>query len=201
MSEEHRFAELLREVRDEIRIQTQQNEKLMSAITDWAATEQASLTAISNTLNSIVTGIAALDALIQGFQNSPGTLSAADQAALNAISAQSAALVAQSAAISTAPPVAPVTPAAPVITAQPQAFTGSVAAGTTQATLTVTTSDPSPTYQWFSGTAPASAISGATSASFTTPVQTSPSTVSYYCAVTNATGTTTSSVATVTITA
>ena len=76
----------------------------MSKITDWAAQEQADLTAISNTLNSIVQGIAALGALITTFQNSPGTLAPADQAALDAIQKQSDALVAQSAAISVAPP-------------------------------------------------------------------------------------------------
>jgi hypothetical protein len=57
-----------------------------------------------------------LDALIAGFQNSPGTLSAADQAALDQIQAASKALVAKSAAISVAPPVpvAPIPPAPPV---------------------------------------------------------------------------------------
>ena len=81
-----------------------QEKLLMSQITDWAAKEQADLTAISNTLNSIVQGIAALGALITTFQNSPGTLAPADQAALDAIQKQSDALVAQSAAISVAPP-------------------------------------------------------------------------------------------------
>ena len=82
----------------------------MSAITDWAAAEQADLTSISSTLNAIVTGVTALDTLIENFQNSPGSLSATDQAALDAITAASAALVTQAAAISTAPPSTPVTP-------------------------------------------------------------------------------------------
>ena len=76
----------------------------MSQITDWAAKEQANLDAVSATLDSIVTGIAALDKLITDFQNSPGTLSAADQAALDAIVASSGALVTKSAAISVTPP-------------------------------------------------------------------------------------------------
>jgi hypothetical protein len=78
--------------------------KIMSAITDWAAKEQANLDAISGTLDGIVTGITALDALITSLQNSPGTLSAADQAALDAIQASSAALVAKSAGIVVTPP-------------------------------------------------------------------------------------------------
>jgi hypothetical protein len=87
-----------------------EEKELMSQITDWAATEQASLNAISGTLDGIVTGIAALNALITNFQNSPGTLSGPDQAALDAIQAASQALVTKSAAISVNAPVP--TPAA-----------------------------------------------------------------------------------------
>ena len=79
----------------------------MSQITDWAATEAADLTTISTTLDAIVAGITALDALITNFQNSPGTLSAADQAVLDGIQAASKALVAKSQAISVTPPVPP----------------------------------------------------------------------------------------------
>lgn len=78
-------------------------EKLMSQITDWAATEQADLAAISGTLDGIVTGVAALDTLIQNLETSGGT-SAADLQALADVKAASAALVAKAAAISTAPP-------------------------------------------------------------------------------------------------
>jgi hypothetical protein len=83
----------------------------MSKITDWAATEQADLAAVSTTLDGIVAGIANLDTLITNLQNSPGTLSASDQAALDAIKAASAALVTKSGAIVVTPPVTP-TPAA-----------------------------------------------------------------------------------------
>lgn len=76
----------------------------MSQVTDWAAKEQADLTAISTTLDGVVAGVAALDVLIQNFQNSPGPLSQQDQAALDAISQASTALVAKSAAISTTAP-------------------------------------------------------------------------------------------------
>ena len=80
---------------------------MSSQIQDWAAQEQADLTAISNTLDTIVTGVAALDKLITDFQNSPGTLSAADQAALDAIKAASGALVSKAQAISVTPPTPP----------------------------------------------------------------------------------------------
>lgn len=76
----------------------------MSKITDWAANEQASLAAISSTLDGIVAGITALDTLITNLQNSPGTLSAPDQAALDAIQASSAALVTKAQAIVVTPP-------------------------------------------------------------------------------------------------
>ncbi len=84
---------------------------IMSAITDWAAKESADLTTISTTLDGVVTGIAALDALITNFQDSTGTLSAADQAALDGIQAASKVLVTKSAGISVAPPTPPPPPA------------------------------------------------------------------------------------------
>ena len=79
----------------------------MSAVTDATAAEQGDLDAISAVLDSITTGIAALDAQIIAFDNSPGTLSPADQAALTAIKTSSAALLVKAQAISTAPPVNP----------------------------------------------------------------------------------------------
>jgi hypothetical protein len=82
-------------------------DKLMSVITDWAATEQADLTAIATTLNGVVTGIQALDAQITALQQQlAGGLSADDQAALTAIKTASDALVTQAQSISTAPPAA-----------------------------------------------------------------------------------------------
>ena len=77
----------------------------MSAVTDFAATVQKNFDALSADIDSIQAGITNLDTLIQGFQNSPGTLSAADQAALDAISANSAALVTKANAINVTPPV------------------------------------------------------------------------------------------------
>ena len=83
---------------------------VMSAITDWAAQEQADLLAISAALDTIVAGIANLDTRITNFRNSPGTLSAADQAALDAIQSASKDLKAKASAISVAPPVPPTNP-------------------------------------------------------------------------------------------
>ena len=76
----------------------------MSAITDWAAKEATALA-------SIQTGIANLDTMIQNFQNSPGTLSAEDQAALDAISATSTSLATAANAVPSPVPV----PAPPVV--------------------------------------------------------------------------------------
>ena len=73
----------------------------MSQISDFADKTNANFAAIAS-------GIANLDAQIQAFQNSPGTLSPADQAALDAIVASSAKL----AAAAQAPVVPPVPPAA-----------------------------------------------------------------------------------------
>jgi hypothetical protein len=100
---DHDLLHFLREWREEIK---HQHHQIMSQITDWAAQEQADLASISTTLDGIVTGIAALDALITSLQTSPGTLSAADQAALDSIQAASKALVAKSGAIVVTPPVA-----------------------------------------------------------------------------------------------
>ena len=82
--------------------------KLMSTVTDWAAKEQVQLDAISATLDGVVAGVAALDAQIKALQNSPGTLSPSDQAALDAIETASAALVSKSKGIVVTPPVPPV---------------------------------------------------------------------------------------------
>lgn len=80
--------------------------KIMKQIDDFATAQQSALDSISASLDGIATGITALDTLITNLQNSPGTLSASDQAALDAIQASSKSLVAKAAAVSTAPPVA-----------------------------------------------------------------------------------------------
>jgi uncharacterized coiled-coil protein SlyX len=75
---------------------TKGEEQTMSAISDWAAKESA-------TLATIATGVQALDQKIQDLQNSNGTLSSADQALLDQIAAQSAALATAAATIPAAP--------------------------------------------------------------------------------------------------
>lgn len=84
--------------------------KIMSAVTDFAAKAQAALDKTSADLDSIVTDIKTLNDKITALQNSPGTLSPADQAALDAIQASAAAL--QTKADGVVPPVLPTPPAA-----------------------------------------------------------------------------------------
>lgn len=98
---------ILDQLKDLLAKNIAKEQQLMSQITDWAATEQADLSAISTTLDSITTGIKALDDLITKFQNSPGTLSPEDQAALDQIQAASKALVTKAAAIDVNPPAPP----------------------------------------------------------------------------------------------
>jgi hypothetical protein len=84
----------------------QQESKNMSQITDWAAAEEADLTNIKTTLNSIVAGVAALDALIQALPVAP-VLTQADLDALTAVKTASDDLVTQAQAINVGPPAAP----------------------------------------------------------------------------------------------
>lgn len=79
-----------------------------SAIQAWAAAEQPVLDSIAAAINSLAAGVQALDNLITTLQNSPGQITAADQATLDAAQAQSKALLAQLQAISTTPPGTPV---------------------------------------------------------------------------------------------
>ena len=83
-------------------------------IVSFAALENAQLTQLGLTLNSIGTGVANLDTMIQNFQNSVGTLSQADQTALTAIVASSTALNTQASGINVTPP-AGTTPIPPVV--------------------------------------------------------------------------------------
>jgi hypothetical protein len=96
----------LAQLKDLLAANIEKEQQLMSQITDWAATEQADLTTISTTLDGVVAGITALDALITAFQNSPGTLAVPDQNALDNIQAASKSLVAKVQAISVTPPTA-----------------------------------------------------------------------------------------------
>lgn len=62
-----------------------QGENLMSAITDFAAKQTAFNTDLSNQLDAMQTDITALNAKIATLQNSPGTISPADQATLDSL--------------------------------------------------------------------------------------------------------------------
>jgi len=90
-------------------------ERIMSKITDQMAAEQADADAISARLDDITAGIAKLDKLITDFQNSPGTLSPADQAAVDAIQATITALRVKAEAVDTTPPTPPTPPAPPTV--------------------------------------------------------------------------------------
>ena len=86
---------------------THLQEKLMSAISDYVTKVEADYAAISTGLDSLATGIANLDALITQLQNNPGPISPVDQGLLDEAQAQSTALVAKVASISTDPPAKP----------------------------------------------------------------------------------------------
>lgn len=79
----------------------------MQAIDDFAAAVQANFDKLSGDLDTITTGIAALDKMIQDLQNGPGTLGPADQATLDKIAAASAALAAKADAVNVNPPTPP----------------------------------------------------------------------------------------------
>jgi len=93
-------------------LETGLNSSAPDAIQQFATAIAASQTATAAAVTNLGAGVLVLDQMIIAFQNTPGQLSAADQASLNAILAQSAALATQVGAISVTPPgaTAPVTP-------------------------------------------------------------------------------------------
>lgn len=78
------------------------------SIQAFAAANKAEQDATLAALENVVTGVRALDDIIVNFQNSPGTLSDADQKMLDDIVTASKAVRAQSEAISTTPPGTPI---------------------------------------------------------------------------------------------
>lgn len=70
-------------------------EKIMTAIADFAAKQQAFNDEIAADLTSISTQITALNATIATLQNSSGTISPEDQATLDDLQAKGTALAAQ----------------------------------------------------------------------------------------------------------
>lgn len=81
--------------------------EIMSSISDFAAAQTAFNTDISNDLDAIQTQIADLNTLITTLQNSPGTISAADQATLDQLQSSGTALAAKADALSNKTPPAP----------------------------------------------------------------------------------------------
>jgi hypothetical protein len=193
--EKHELAQVLHELRH----LKQQQEQTMSVLSDLQASVASLQTASANETSAVLAAIAdinslpASDAALVPLTSAITAVAASTQANADALNKAVGAV--------TGPPAT-----IPVITTQPQSFTGSIAAGNTSASLSVVTPDPKPSFQWFTGDptpgAPAPvAIPGATSATFNTPIQTSPSVTPYFCAVSNSTGTNNSAAAVVTITA
>jgi TolA-binding protein len=93
-----------------------QGKLIMTAISDFAAKQTAYNTEIAADLSAIQTQIQQLNTQITTLQNSPGPISADDQATLDSLQAAGTALQAQADAVANktppAPPVAPATPVA-----------------------------------------------------------------------------------------
>jgi len=84
---------------------------LMSAISDFAAKQNAFNTEIGADLDAIVAAVKALNDQITTLQNSPGTITPADQATLDSL--QAAGLALQTKADTTAGKTPPTPPAGP----------------------------------------------------------------------------------------
>lgn len=78
------------------------------SIQAFAAANKAEQDATLAALENLAVGVKALDDIIVAFQNSPGTLSEADQKFLDDAVAASKAVRAQAEAISTTPPGTPI---------------------------------------------------------------------------------------------
>ena len=86
----------------------------MSAISEFAAKQAAHNAAIDAGLDGIAGDVQGLKDLIAQLQTSPGTISAEDQATLDALEAKAAATADKVAALDAAtPPIAPPEPAPP----------------------------------------------------------------------------------------
>ena len=88
-----------------------QMEKLMSAISDFAAKQQEHNDKISAAIDGLASDIANLNAQIAALQASAGAITPDDQALLDAADAKGAAIADQIAALDAlTPPVVPTTP-------------------------------------------------------------------------------------------
>jgi hypothetical protein len=87
----------------------QMEKRIMAGIADFATAQNAFNAELSSDLDAITTAIAALNAQIATLQNSPGTLSAADQATLDSLQAAGTALEAKADAVAGKTPPTPPT--------------------------------------------------------------------------------------------
>jgi chromosome segregation ATPase len=105
----------LRDQLEKISQQLNQTERtIMTAISDYAAKQQAFNAELGNAIDGIAADIAELNTTITTLQGTQGPVTAEDQALLDQAEAQSAALVDRIKAVDAlTPPVVPVTPATP----------------------------------------------------------------------------------------
>jgi len=107
----HILADLAHDVRElgkHVAANNQKIGELMSQISDFVAKQSAHNQKVSNALDAISSEIQKLNAYIAAIQNSPGTLSAADQASLDAAEASGQALEDKATALAAVtPPTAP----------------------------------------------------------------------------------------------
>lgn len=82
-------------------------EKIMTAISDFAAKQDAHNAKVSAALDDIKTEIGTLNTEISTLQNSPGTITPEDQATLDRLDASGTSLEAKVAALDTLTPPAP----------------------------------------------------------------------------------------------
>lgn len=99
---------LILEVCSFLRVQINRLEILMAtqptSLSNQLGSIQGNLSQVTTTLGNVQAGVLKLDQRITDFQNSPGTLSPSDQAALDAIQQASKDLVTLSGAIDVTPP-------------------------------------------------------------------------------------------------
>ena len=86
-----------------------QGEKLMSAISDFAAKQNQFNDRLSAAIDGVAADVASLNAKIEELQNTPGTITPEDQAILDALQAQGEAIASRLEAVdSLTPPTPPV---------------------------------------------------------------------------------------------
>lgn len=100
---------------EQVMEQLKKMEARMSVITDLQTRLLADFSKIGTSIDDLVSAIGVLNQKITDMQNSPGTLSASDQAALDAIQAAADDVTAKASAADTATATAPAAAPAPVV--------------------------------------------------------------------------------------